>query len=1278
MFYVLINIVYIEKPYYWLLCGSIELESTNAVSMGAGQEQENFIESQHVENGVRLISLSHAGELWRIGSITPSWRNYITNIGKNPDNATLKDLRKQGIWLEKKQDKPRIATITGGQGSVFAHMGRELYDNIPAVRAAMERIAAVSDWDILALLDETDKKKLMRTRWQAPYIFFVSYAQAYYLETLGYKADIVVGHSLGELIALCLAGVYSPEDAWGIINKHSKIIDDMEQEGNHDSGMMAVHAPYDVIKQVLEDFPNFYVSSYNSPTQYILSGTRSDLEKACAKLKEQKIMVGLLNISMAFHHPGLRTIRKISIDSLMEFTIQAGHTPVLSNVTADLYPNDKESICEYIADLDESPVRWVDCVNRVYNDYSVRHFVELGPTATLSRLISEIQPTAHRISVGRKGKEVEAMRRAVAELYSLGHIKGPSTYVVPDNFVPKRKKIAKDQSDAKCLETKTENTANYVEDIIPLLVRVTGFESHQLSAHMDLRYDLAMRSSRFPVVINEIEKTFNVKVNFEDFIDVATIADLAKVVANARSLNIDSTSDEQPTIEKPITTHPIVRSVIEKCPFVMPGEEWNAQLLSDKKEFLPAVIVGKNDYAQQWYEFLTQTFGSEQVLRVEDILHAQATLEQDLKPGLIVIALPYLDEILSYKDSSPIIEYMSLVQAFLRSEKGQMCIVHEELTTSLLGSNLFASLNALLLTAAQEYPQRHFRAIHTKQGLSNGAMQGFMQKILCTHSEFPLYSCLNSSYMGSLRLKQKPWAAGRFGLPISKGQVIIVSGGGRGITPKALEGLAMLECTLLLLGRSAAPSQQVIEKLAGFGAKCVYYACDVSDKKQVQTTLASIFETWGEIHGLIHGAGINEDVPLSELSTRQISQVMAVKYDGLENLLQESVKYGLRYAVGISSLAAWCGNIGQANYAAANRAMAALLEQFCTKHDLFWRCLWLAPVNGNVGMLSNEGLQSVFTALGVGLLDYDVLPMLFARELLCGTENNVIWHKSFPQVPTLMPDASPTAVAKAGLAEDMHNFPHLYPKQMKLDSQTNFIARRNFSVYADGFLASQKTSAPEVSPLFMLDTLYSAARMGFTWLQCSGASDLHFESAFKCPDGITREGEAIIEAEQWTNAGQGLVLPCQSSLEIYAISENGRRLQEKQCYAKGKIYLSNEEESIIPLWGDNRQELLDKKNIHEHIFSIKNIAEQHDLYYNLQIASIGLIQKLALPTYENYQIVDILHFSHVSAMQNYDIAHIDWQLQGSGLEKLINAQIVEVNGKVLLVLQGLRMLSVVS
>ena len=480
-------------------------------------------------DGVRFADLPHGGSIWHAGSLVPAWRQELLALGARPDAAALDAMGQRGIWLQPQGDVPPLAVMCCGQGAVWPGMGRELYDHFPAARAAMDRIARAADWDVLALLDETDVEKIGLTRWQQPYLFLLEYAQWSHLASLGLRPSLICGHSLGELIALCLAGVYEPEVAWYILDTRSTHMAELEARATREP------AEASVIEEARRTWPQLYVSNYNSPRQFIISGPRDVLLEARKSLRKRRIPAIMLNVSLAFHHPSMRVLRDMSLRRLNALAMQAPQIPLLSCITTRPYPDDQPGICEHIGDLDENSVRWVECVQAMWQRDGIRHFVEMGPQDTLCGLVNDIEPQALCLAAGRKGKEAEGMRQTCARLYALGHLThdgvarhrqrwldaAPAPAAAPEvPAAPAASAPARDE------------LPEAARTVMGILAAACGREAASLKPEMDLRYDLALRSSRFPLIVQEVEEALGITVDFEALLHVATVGDLLRVLAS--------------------------------------------------------------------------------------------------------------------------------------------------------------------------------------------------------------------------------------------------------------------------------------------------------------------------------------------------------------------------------------------------------------------------------------------------------------------------------------------------------------------------------------------------------------------------------------------------------------------------------------------------------------------------------------------------------------------------------------------------------------------------
>ena len=333
----------------------------------------------------------------------------------------LKALGRQGIHIGlMDRPSPNLAFVFPGQGSHYAGMGHELYNNFPVIRQWMNRAADVAEFDILKLLFFDKEEDLQKTRWQQPALFTLEFAMVQYLISLGVRPAALAGHSLGELTALCLAGVYSFEDGFSIVNKRA-ICMDKACKMNADPGVMvACDAPLDLINKILSQSENVFITNLNSPRQIVIGGGTEESKSIALKLKEMGYRSTVLRVSMAFHSPIMRCIH----DELKEFVdgieFHPPKLPVISNTTMGPFPDDTEEIKRIVMAHLESPVHWLQNVQTLWNDYGVRLFVEVGPREILSNLIQDTIEDSLCIQTCLPSAESLMYKTALAQLYANG------------------------------------------------------------------------------------------------------------------------------------------------------------------------------------------------------------------------------------------------------------------------------------------------------------------------------------------------------------------------------------------------------------------------------------------------------------------------------------------------------------------------------------------------------------------------------------------------------------------------------------------------------------------------------------------------------------------------------------------------------------------------------------------------------------------------------------------------------------------------------------------
>ena len=203
-------------------------------------------------------------------------------------------------------------------------------------------------------------------------------------------------------------------------------------------------------------------------------------------------------------------------------------------------------------------------------------------------------------------------------------------------------------------------------------------------------------------------------------------------------------------------------------------------------------------------------------------------------------------------------------------------------------------------------------------------------------------------------------------------------------------------------GRRASEIAQTLADLHSSGIEATYYTCDVTDPKAVDDCLSEVVKRYGRIDGIIHGAGVLRDGFLGQMTPDDFSMVANVKFLGAWNLFSAAQKAGLKFFVGLSSVAAIQGNPGQTNYAAANRMMSALIRYLSPKiQAVRFKALMLPPIEG-AGMAEDPEVRDMLKRKGVGYIHVNELAGLFCRELFVAPADDhwVMFMRKLPAVKT--------------------------------------------------------------------------------------------------------------------------------------------------------------------------------------------------------------------------------------------------------------------------------------
>ena len=320
----------------------------------------------------------------------------------------------------------RVAFVFSGQGPQWYAMGRELLHEEPVFRAIVSECDAclrpLAGWSLLEELNAPEhRSRVGMTEVAQPALFAVQVALAALWKSWGLVPTGVVGHSVGEIAALHVAGVLTLEDAVRVVWHRGHLM----QQATGFGRMCAVSMSAADAGELVGRFDNrLSVAAINGPRSVVISGDAAALEHAIGILTASGIQHRMVPVDYAFHSPQMEAFQPLLSERLASVTLLPPNVSIYSTVTGTPVRTTDRFDRSYFARNMREPVRFGDAITAAAND-GLDAYVEIGPHPVLGAAISESLDAAMHsaltvASLRRQRPERQSMLAAAARLYVAG------------------------------------------------------------------------------------------------------------------------------------------------------------------------------------------------------------------------------------------------------------------------------------------------------------------------------------------------------------------------------------------------------------------------------------------------------------------------------------------------------------------------------------------------------------------------------------------------------------------------------------------------------------------------------------------------------------------------------------------------------------------------------------------------------------------------------------------------------------------------------------------
>ena len=879
---------------------------------------------------------------------------------------------------------PPVAMLFTGQGAQYVGMGLQLYETQPTFREALvECEVLLKPYLELPLLEllypqfaaESFNDRLNQTVYTQPALFAVEYALYKMWQSWGISPSLVMGHSVGEYVAACVAGVFSLQDGLKLIAARGRLIQSLPAVGR----MVAVMDSPEHVAQVIASNPEVVIAAINGPESVVISGQGS----AIALVQESLIATGIkttpLQISHAFHSPLMEPVIADFEAVARTITYALPHLDMVSNVTGELITQEianSEYWCQHLL----RPVRFAQGMQTLAQQ-RCRILLEVGSKPILLGIGQQCLPTATEFtwlpSLRPSQSDWHVVTQSLAQLFVQGiaidwqsfYKSCPGNRVALPTYPFQRQRY-----------WLSENGSAVANE--SAVAKNKGGPAHPSSAIVELlqQGNIQHLSEQFALELSPEAAPF-----LPQFLETLVRKHQQQTQATAFKdwfyhLEWQSWIDNRPTPTSSSQNQKSGRWIIladrgglgQSLAEQLRQQGHQPELIyaepagqfSDLSHRIVDSISGE-DYELLFTHLLTRT--SE--LPFQGIIHLWsldvdplesstiATLEQaqTLICGSLLSLLKGLKNCPVDQNSDA-----AMVSKLWLITRGAACVGGSRPVVAQ------APLWGFGKVAALEYPEGWGGMIDLDpQTPSNEAIE-LLTVLETAQGEDLLALRSGQRYVSRLVSSSVPPTQRQ---QIHSDSTYLITGGLGALGLHVAQWLTRQGARhIVLMGRRVASeqAQAAITKLEAAGAEVIVAAVDVTDPVAMKGLCEQIAADMPVCKGIIHAAGLVGYQEISELDWQTFAAVMKPKIAGAWLLHELTLTWNLDFFINFSSIASVWGSKGQAHYAAANAFLDALAH--------YRQGLGLPALSVNWGPWAEGGMASAEAQQWLNRIGVEVLP----------------------------------------------------------------------------------------------------------------------------------------------------------------------------------------------------------------------------------------------------------------------------------------------------------------